>query len=57
MENMLTIALEVECVLAKLGEISFEPLKEERDEDICIALVVENVKGTILISVLEKLHK
>ncbi len=35
MENMLTIAIEVECVLAKLGEISFEPLKEEHDEDIC----------------------
>jgi hypothetical protein len=29
MENMLTIALEVECVLAKLGEISFEPLSRK----------------------------
>jgi hypothetical protein len=43
--------------LAKLGKKSFEPLKEGHDEDICIVLVVENVKGTILISVKENLHK
>jgi hypothetical protein len=33
MDKLLATAIEVEKVLGKFGEISFEPLKDERDEE------------------------